>query len=95
MYICSESESLKDIVTENGLNELSFQCNNYREPCSRRGSNVTAVSVTGTGPGAVCNKPVEEIPVPVKLKKTCKINIVVSNGKSNYLFGSRLRNRVC
>lgn len=64
--------------------EIVHECNEYREPCSRRGSDVTVSSVTGTGPGAACPKPSEPSPEPRTLpKRVCKIS-VLSNGKINY-----------
>lgn len=76
--------------------ELGNECNNCREPCSveLRGG-YTATSVTGTGPGKYCPKPVDPVPEPAPTpRKTCKISVVVG-GKLSYSRGALKSLKTC
>lgn len=72
------------------------ECNTVREPTCLRGGEVTASSVTGTGPGAVCPRETEEpTTVTTNPKQKCKITIRSSN-KSFLRHGSSgIKLQVC
>ena len=61
-------------------NEEKKECNTVHEPDCLRGGEVTAFSVTGTGPGAACKPPKKPPePPPPPAKRECSVQVRASN----------------
>lgn len=74
MYICDQTNKI---------------CNTVREPVCNRGGDVTAYSVTGTGPGQWCPKPKTPTVTPVTpTSLVCKLTVVTGGSISH------LRNQI-
>ena len=65
MYVCNEEKK---------------ECNTVHEPDCLRGGDVTAASVSGTGPGAACKPPKEPpAPPPPPPRKECTVQVKIGN----------------